>query len=402
MNAGDRGKTRRAVGRAVDMWRDPTCTLGFVKGRVALYAILRALGIGPGDDVLVPGFTCVVVPAAVVYTGATARFYDIDPTTLQGDPHQAMARVTPRTRAILVQHNFGSVAPLGDLIRLCQDRGIALVEDCAHALGSVQGEQPVGTFGAASFCSLQWSKPTTTGLGGIARFNDPGLLADARDLVATEFREPARWTSAYLGMLSLLYRAWFRPSWYWPIQASYRWASARGLIKGSSSPTELVDPRMPVGYKQLFGKARHDSLDDALAAVPDLILHRRRIYAEYQKRLAGHGLWLPPPETPETIGGALRFPLLVENRDVVLDRAAESRIELGDWFNAPLHPAGSDPAAFGYEAGSCPMAEAAAARVVNLPTHRHVDENVVDRVLDLLETTAEISPLAWNRANHST
>jgi perosamine synthetase len=211
---------------AVSIWLDPDQATPFAKGRVALYAILRAIGVGEGDEVVVPGFTCVVVPAAICYTGARPVYHDIDPVSLQGSAVAAAAAITGRTRAVIVQHNFGSLAPFGDLRELCATRGIALIEDCAHAMGARLHDAPVGTFGDAAFASLQWSKPTTTGLGGIARARSPELASTIKDMADHECREPGLLQSASLGILSNLYRRWYRPSWYWTAQGIYRWAGS--------------------------------------------------------------------------------------------------------------------------------------------------------------------------------
>ena len=161
------------LAEAVGIWLSSTHTRTFSKGRVALYALLRAAGIGPGDEVVLPGFTCVVVPAAVGYTGASPVYHDIDSRTFNGDPALAAAAIGPRTRALIVQHTFGLPADLGGLPQLCRERGVVLIEDCAHAIGATRDQRAVGTLGDAAFCSLQWSKPATIGLGGIARFNAP-------------------------------------------------------------------------------------------------------------------------------------------------------------------------------------------------------------------------------------
>jgi perosamine synthetase len=391
--------TVAACRRAVAVWRDPRRCLAFAKGRVALYAILRALEIGEGDEVVVPGYTCVVVPAAILYTGAVPVYHDIDPTTLQGDPRLAAAAIAERTRAVLVQHNYGALAATADLLDRCRRRGIAVIEDCAHALGAHRGQAAAGTFGTAAFCSLQWSKPTTTGLGGIARFNDADLAAAARELFRTEFAEPARLRSISLGILASLYRAWYRPAWYWSAQGLYRWAGSRGLVQGSSSAAELAAAEMPPDYRERFGALRSRSLAAALDGLPALLAHRRRIQALYAARLAGGAAWLPPGDRPDECGAALRFPLLVENRPELLQRARRARIELGDWFQAPLHPQGARAEAFGYRDGCCPWAEAAAARVINLPTHRHVDGRAAGRILRFLATHARFTPAeSWPAA----
>jgi dTDP-4-amino-4,6-dideoxygalactose transaminase len=376
---------------SVAVWRDPEHTLPFFKGRIALYAILRTLGIGDGDEVVVPGFTCVVVPAAILYRGATPVYHDIDTATLHGDPDRAIEAITERTRAIIVQHNFGSIAPLGGLLEECRQRGIAIIEDCAHSIGAHRAGVPVGTLGTAAFCSLQWSKPTTTGLGGIARFNDADLMRIARGIYDEEFREPSRLKSLYLNFLSTFFRRYYRPSWYWTAQDFYRWAGKRGLIQGSSSAVELETCAMPPDYRERFGALRAGSLDTALAGLPRLLTHRRWIAELYRVQLENIGIGGTWRDDTDVHGAALRFPLLVDNREELLWQARKEKIEIGDWFNAPLHPGQSSPETFGYTPGCCPRAEFVASRIINLPTHRHVDENTVRRSLDFLARHANFT-----------
>jgi perosamine synthetase len=380
------------IQQSVDIWRDANKCAAFIKGRVALYAILRSFGLGHGDEVIVPGFTCTVVPAAIHYTGATPVFYDIDLKTLQGDPVLAEQAINDRTRAILVQHNFGTPAPLGALPDIAKKRGIFLIEDCAHAMGASSNGQPVGSLGDASFCSLQWSKPTTTGLGGIARIEDENIAAIMHHLKSDMFSEPSRMTSLSMRLLSSLYRSWYRPSWYWTAQGLYRWASVKGLVQGSSSNSELTSSEMPEGYRTLFGKTRRASMTKALNGLPDLLKHRHRIYSTYNTEFRQSHFWTPPVLPDNDIGAALRYPVLVENRSELLELARRSRIELGDWFNAPLHPDGCNSESFGYYSGACPHAEYASARLINLPTHRHVNEQLAKKIVEFVLAHAELPP----------
>ncbi|MGI0148096.1 MAG: DegT/DnrJ/EryC1/StrS family aminotransferase, partial [Thermoplasmata archaeon] len=125
----------------------------FWKGRVALYAILRTLEIGHEDEVILPAFTCVVVPNAVRFAGATPVYADIVPGGYNLDPAGVERAVTPRTRAIIVQHTFGIPADLDPLLEIARRHGLAVIEDCAHSLGSEYRERGVGTFGLAAFFS---------------------------------------------------------------------------------------------------------------------------------------------------------------------------------------------------------------------------------------------------------
>ena len=110
----------------------------FWKGRVALYAILESLGIGPGDEVIMPGFTCVVVPNAVLYRGAIPIYVDIEETSFTMDVRDIEQKITSRTRAIIVQHTYGIPAEMDAIMAVAAQAGVAVIEDCAHALGSTR------------------------------------------------------------------------------------------------------------------------------------------------------------------------------------------------------------------------------------------------------------------------
>jgi dTDP-4-amino-4,6-dideoxygalactose transaminase len=136
------------------------------------------LGIGPGDEVILPSYVCVAPLHAVEYVGATPRLADIDPETYNVDPADVRRRCTRRTRAVIVPHLFGLPADLDALLRL----GIPVIEDCAQAFGARFGSRPVGAFGAVSTLSFYATKLLTTGEGGMVLSRDQRLLARIRDL----------------------------------------------------------------------------------------------------------------------------------------------------------------------------------------------------------------------------
>ena len=106
----------------------------FWKGRVALEAILRALGLQGGDEVIVPAYTCMVVPNAIRLVGAIPVYADIGAGNYNIDPLDVEKKVTPRTRVLIVQHTYGIPANLEALASFAQKHGLHLVEDCAHVL----------------------------------------------------------------------------------------------------------------------------------------------------------------------------------------------------------------------------------------------------------------------------
>lgn len=147
-------------------------------GTAALEVALRALGIGPGSEVILPSYVCAAPWIAVQRVGAAARLVDIDPETYAIDPGAAKRALTPRTRAVIVPHLFGLPASLTDLERL----GVPLVEDCAQTLGAREGGRAVGSVGLLTVCSFYATKLLCAGEGGMVLSRDAALLERARAL----------------------------------------------------------------------------------------------------------------------------------------------------------------------------------------------------------------------------
>jgi len=372
---------------ATQVWNDPTHCVPFHRGRVALHAILRSFGIGAGDEVMLPGFSCVAVPAAILFTGARPHFVDIDADTLNLDEAALARALERRPAAVLLQHAFGSPGIPEELLEPMRARGIRIIEDCAHATGASHRGVAVGEFGDAAFTSLQWSKTVSCGLGGIARMRDPDGASQLRDL-ARGYPEPGVVNTLTLMALNELRDALLRPSVYERARSLYQRLGRWGFVPGSSDAAELMSPQMPAGYRLRFASRRLGSLRDALDRVERTIAHRRRVAARYRGWLEEQGCWIQRL-SPGAVSTHLRVPLLVASRESFLADAQKARLEIGDWFEAPLHPASSPASVFGYEAGSCPVSERRTSQMVNLPTHSQMDETEIQRVLGFLETHRE-------------
>jgi dTDP-4-amino-4,6-dideoxygalactose transaminase len=148
----------------------------------ALHVAMLALGLRPGDEVLVPAFTWISSANAAELVGAKAVFCDIDPTTYNIDVRDAARRVTPRTRAIMPVHLFGLAADMQAVCALAEAHRLHVIEDAACALGTTYKGRHVGTFGIAACFSLHPRKSITTGEGGIVTTSDASLESQAKRL----------------------------------------------------------------------------------------------------------------------------------------------------------------------------------------------------------------------------
>lgn len=144
-------------------------------GTVALHLALLALGIGAGDEVIVPTLTYIASVNAIMYTGATPVFVDSLLDTWQVDPADVKRKISSRTKAIMVVHLYGHPCDMEALSEISKEHGLFLVEDCAEAFGSKYKNRHVGTLGDISTFSFYGNKTITTGEGGMVVTNDETL-----------------------------------------------------------------------------------------------------------------------------------------------------------------------------------------------------------------------------------
>lgn len=151
-------------------------SLGVSSATHALHLSLRALGIGPGDEVILSTFTFVATEAAVVYCGAKPVLADVDQDTFNITPEEIEKRITKKTRALIVVHYGGQSCDMEDIMEISKRRGLHVIEDCAHAFGSTFGNLKCGNIGKAGCFSFYPTKIITTGEGGMITTNDKNLF----------------------------------------------------------------------------------------------------------------------------------------------------------------------------------------------------------------------------------
>lgn len=361
-------KRRYAALLAQRLETSPEQIFLFWKGRVALYALLKAIDIQPGDEVILPAYTCVVVPNAILYAGGKPVYVDISPDTFNMDVDQLEAALTSKTRAILCQNTYGLSSNLEKINQIARDRDLVTIEDCTHGFGGSYQGRPNGTHCDAAFFSTQWNKPFSSGVGGFAVTRD-ARIAQRLDAFSSELPHPPFRNLATLKLLYFVRRYLLTQRNHWSLVRAYRWLSRRNLIVGSSSGGELEGIAMPENYLYGFSKTQSREAIRNLVQL-DAWQREQKLNAErYTDFLRRHGKNHVSP-TLFADHSFLKYPLLVNDRDAFMAAAEKARINLGDWFVSPLHPVESNFSDWGFDPARFPVATRVARHMVNLPTVR--------------------------------
>lgn len=315
-------------------WCQARHAVGVSSGTAAIELALRALGVGPGDQVITTPFTFIATAEAISAVGATPVFADIDPVTYNLDPAAVEAAITPATRALLPVHLYGQPADMPALAAIAQRRGLALIEDAAQAHGAQIGGRRVGSLGhAACFSFYPGKNLGAYGDGGAVTTDDEALAAKLRKL--RDHGRVSKYVHDELGY-------------------GHRLDALQAAILGAKLP----------------------HLDAANTA-------RRRLAARYQELLAGADLVLPAVPTgvePVWHLYVVRSP----RRDELVASLKAQGIEAGIHYPLPLH---LQPAYrhLGLGPGSFPVAEAASQQVLSLPLFPEMTDQQQERVAGALQ-----------------
>lgn len=324
------GPETRAFEREFAAWAGAEHCVAVTSGTMALFAALRGVGIGSGHEVITVANTCPPTIAAIRLAGATCVFVDVEPDTLMMDVSRIESAITPRTRAIVPVHLWGSAADLAGLCELARDRGLALVEDCAQAAGTRFRDRQVGTFGDAGCFSFY----PTKNLGG---YGDGGaILTDDKEL-ADRLRKLRMY--GYAG-----------------------------------SPVSTLE-----GFNARINEVQAALLRIRLQRLDTMNARRREIAARYREALSAVRITTCPSEVLHSYH---QFVVRCDDRSRVVAKLDAAEIQWGIHYETPVHrmPAYSH---FGRE---LPITERAATEILSIPVHEHLTDEEVSAVISAIES----------------
>lgn len=309
----------------------------------ALHIGLSALGVGPGDEVILAETNWIATAAPIVHLGATPVFVDILEDSWCIDPAAAERAISPRTKAIIATHIYGNLCDMDSLRALGERYGLSVVEDAAEAIGSAWRGSPAGSLGTFSTFSFHGTKTITTGEGGLFATSDSNLYERALSL-------------------SNHGRARNQTKQFWPDMVGFKY--------------KMSNVQAAIGVAQM-------------GRIEELIARKRAILAFYKKRLANLGnAVVMNPEPPHVVNGAWM-------PTVVFDR--ETGVTQSDAITA-LRAANIDARVFFHPLSSLDFFEKRrenvraydiATRAINLPSYHEISEEEIDRVCEVISNAID-------------
>ncbi|MDA8901456.1 DegT/DnrJ/EryC1/StrS family aminotransferase [bacterium] len=357
---------------------EQTQVFPYWKGRVGLYALLKAMQIGNGDEVIIPAFTCVVVPNAIIYLGAKPIYVDVNKETYNTTIDKIKEKTTDKTKCILIQNTFGLSTQVEEIIVFAKSKNIPTIEDCTHGFGGTYNGQPNGTFADASFFSTQWNKPFSTGIGGFVYVKNTNYLSKLIDvnkgLITPSFKEKFILSSLIKARKLLL-----NPFTYSTLLKLYRFLSKIGLVVGSSSKEEIEGIEIPDGYFKGFSVVQAKTGLKKIKKLDQVIENRIANAKKYSKFLESEGRTFVSQSLEEN-HSFLKYPILVKDREKFKLLAEKVSINLGDWFISMIHPIENNLELWHLDADEFPIAKEISEKILNLDT----DTKSIDKVLKFL------------------
>jgi perosamine synthetase len=328
--------------RAVANYVNAPFAAAVSSGTAGLHLMIRALGIGERDEVIIPSFTFIAAANAIRFERATPVFVEIDPRDLNLDPAAVEAAISERTRAILAVHTFGVPANLTALVEIAARHNLLLIEDACESIGAEWHGRKVGTFGKAGVFGFYPNKQITTAEGGVVVTSDEALAAKVRSL-----RNQGR---TEIG------------DWFEHTEVGYNY--------------RLSEIHAAIGVEQL-------------ERIDQILVRRAEVARGYARRLARcKEIVLPTSELPQ--GKISWFVYVIRlsesftrvQRDAILKMMTEHRIGCGRYF-APIHL--QKP--YCHENKKLPITEGAADRTIALPFFNALTDDEMDEVCETLEAS---------------
>jgi dTDP-4-amino-4,6-dideoxygalactose transaminase len=354
-------------------------------GRSSLFAILKAMGASKRDKILLQAFTCNASINPALWLEMNPIYVDCNENTFNIDIEDLKKKIlrNPDAKFLMVQHTFGLPAEMDEILKICKENNLILIEDCAHALGAKYNGKKIGTFGQASFFSFSRDKIISSVYGGMAVTNNNEIGQKLKD-IQKEFSFPSLfWTKQQiihpilLGFIILPVYNFLNlgkiflvlTQWFYVLSKAVHWKEKRGL-KPNYFPKALPNALAKMALLQ-FKK-----LDKFYS-------HRKKLFKFYTENLKNTSFILPDQNAGQSY---LRYTIKSKDaHEIIYNSWHKENILLGDWYTTPIAPFDTKLEEMHYKTGTCPNAEWLSKRTLNLPTHVNISDKDAKRIVNFLK-----------------
>jgi len=352
----------------------------FNSGRSCLMAILEAIEIKKGDEIIVQGFTCNAVINPIINIGAKPIYVDLK-DDLNIDEKKIQQFINSKTKAVIVQHTFGWPAEIEEIRDICRDNNIFLIEDCAHSLGAKYNNQYVGSFGDASFFSFGRDKIISSVFGGMIVINNPLLKIKKYDFPSN------LWTINQL-LYPILMQYVFLPLFrfrigriFYSLMFELNVFSLRSVNKKENQGIlpRHFGKRMPnalakLALNQLNKLDRFNTKRQEIAKAYFSFFKNSKVKVVFREEFNN--------KSPVF----LKFPILVDNPDKVLRDLRKENIFINDgWRETVIVPPLTNQEKMEYNKGQCLLSEKISKNIISLPTHAKLTIEDVKKIASVVK-----------------
>ena len=357
----------------------------FASGRMGFYSILKSLNIQENDEIIIPSYTCVVVPNAIIYSNANPIYCDINQDDFNIDISKIESLITENTKVLYAQHTFGQMCDIESIMKIAKKYGLVVIEDTALALGARLDNKFAGTIGDFGYYSTDRSKVINTGLGGVVSVNNEKYLDDFDKEYSNIPFLDKKYTKKiiYTFILNLIT---LHPSFYWlgkflnaifsklKIMTYFLDESFHDFksIKNYPYPAKLSNIFAKIGISQI------KTLDSNLSNRKNIVKYYNDILGIYSKEYF---------DSSQNI--FLRYSFLINNRDY-WEKRFSSKIDLSIWFKTIASGKNNNFNEIGYEIGSNQVSEYVCKHIFNLPTHNNIKPKKLKKLLIELKKSGDI------------
>jgi len=360
----------------------------FNSGRSALMAILKSLNLDNNSEILIPGFTCNALSNPIIWAKLKPIYVDIQKETLNYNLEELEKKITPNTKAIVVQHTFGLPENLDKILEITKKYNLILIEDCAHSLGATYQGKKVGTFGKASFFSFGRDKIISSIFGGMAITDDEEIAKKIKNF-QDELDFPSNFWIFQQLLHPILTRYLIMPLYNFFELGRYLLILFQkiGILSKSVYKVEKQG-KIPKYFPKKMPLALAILLKNQIKKIEKFNSHREEIANFYYSNLKGLDSILLPKMAPGRV--YLKFPIIFQEKtDKILNLARKEKIFLDDgWRGKPIVPPDTILEKVGYQEGSCKIAKEVSQKIINLPTHINITKKEAQRIVNFIKKYA--------------